>query len=59
MILMVLNRRRLLPTPEEAMHDRSEEENASSLTKELGDASMGATLFSQLGGYCGRGRGGL
>jgi len=58
MILMVLKHRRHLPTPEEAMHDLLEEESAASLTKELRDASMGAALFSQRGGYRSRGRGG-
>jgi len=58
MILMVLKHRRPLPTPEEAMHDLLEEESTASLTKELGDASTGATHFSQCGGYPGRGRGG-
>jgi len=58
MILMVLKHRRPLPTPEEAMHDLLEEETTASLTKELGDASTGAALLSQCGGYRGRGRGG-
>jgi len=57
MILMVLKHRRPLPTPEEAMHDLLEEETTASLTKELGDASTGAALFSQRGSYRGRGRG--
>jgi len=57
-ILMVLKHRRPLPTPEEAMHDLLEEETTASLTKELGDAFTGATLFSQRGGYRRRGRGG-
>jgi len=57
MILMVLKHRRPLPTPEEAMHDLLEEETTASLTKELGDASTGAALFTQRGGYRGRGRG--
>jgi hypothetical protein len=39
------------------MHDLLEEETTASLTKELGDASMGAALFSQRGCYCGRDRG--
>jgi len=47
MILMVLKHRRPLPTPEEAMHDLIEEETTASLTKELGDASTGAALFTQ------------
>jgi len=55
MILMVLKPSRPLPTPEEAMHDLLEEESTASLTKELGDASTGAALFSHCGGYCGRG----
>jgi len=61
MILMILKHRRPLPTPEEAMHDLLEEETTASLTKELGDASTGAALFTQCGGYRGRhrGRGGL
>jgi hypothetical protein len=54
---MVLKYRRPLPTPEEAMHDLLEEETTASLTKELGDASMGAALVTQRGGYCGRGQG--
>jgi len=58
MILMVLKHTRPLPTPEEAMHDLLEEETTTSLTKELGDVSTGAALFSQRGGYCGRGRSG-
>jgi len=58
MILNVLKHRRPLPTPEEAMHDLLEEETTTSLTKELGDASTGAALFSQPGGYRGRGRSG-
>jgi len=53
MILMVLKHRRLLPTPEEAMHDLLEEETTASLTKELGDTSTWAALFSQHGGYRG------
>ena len=57
MILMVLKHRRPLPTPEEAMHDLLEEETTTGLTKELGDASTGAALLSQRGGYRGRGRG--
>jgi len=57
MILMVLKHRRPLPTPEEAMNDLLEEETTASLPKELGDASMGAALFTQRGGYCGRRRG--
>jgi len=56
-ILMVLKHRWPLPTPEEAMHDLLEEDTTASLTKELGDASTGAALFSQHGGYGGRGRG--
>jgi len=39
------------------MYDLLEEETTTSLTKELGDASTGATLFTQRGVYCGRGRG--
>jgi len=46
MILMILKHRRPLPTPEEAMHDLLEEETTASLTKELGDASTGAALFT-------------
>jgi len=57
MILMVLKHRRPLRTPEEAMHDLLEEETTTGLTKELGDASTGAALFSQRGGYHRRGRG--
>jgi hypothetical protein len=57
MILMVLKHRRPLPTPEEAMHDLLEEDTTTGLTKELGDASTGAALFSRRGGYRGRGRG--
>jgi len=57
MIFMVLKHRRPLPTPEEAMHDLLEEETTASFTKELGDASTGASLFTQHGGYRGRGRG--
>jgi len=57
MILMVLKHRRPLPTPEEAMHDLLDEETTTGLTKNLGDASTGATLLSQRGGYCGRGQG--
>jgi len=58
MILMALKHRRPLPTPEEAMHDLLQDETTASLTKELGDASTGATLFSHHGGYCGCGCGG-
>ena len=58
-ILMVLKPRRPLPTPKEAIHDLLEKVTTASLTKELGDASMGAAYFSQRGGYRGRaGRGG-
>jgi len=57
MILMVLKHRRPSPTPKEAMHDLLEEETTASLTKELGDASMGAALSAQRGAYRGRGRG--
>ena len=46
MISMVLKYRRPLPTPEEAMHDLSEEETTTGLPKELGDASTGAALLS-------------
>jgi len=53
---MVLKHRRPLPTPDEAMHDLLEEETTASLTQELGDASTGAALFTQRGGYRGRGR---
>ena len=53
MRLMVLKYRRPLPTPEEAMHDLLEEETTASLTKELGDVSLGAALFTQCGGYRG------
>ena len=49
MILLILTHRRPLPTPQEAMHDILEEQNTASLTKELGDASTGAALFSELG----------
>jgi len=56
MILMLLKYRRPLPTPEEAMHDLLEEETTTGLTKELADASTGAALFSQCGGYRCRGR---
>jgi len=47
MLLMVLKHRRPLPTPEEAMHNLLEKETTASLTKELGDAFMGAAVFSQ------------
>jgi hypothetical protein len=57
MILMVLEHRRPLPTPEEAMHDLIEEETTTGLTTELGDASKWATLLSQRGSSRGRGRG--
>jgi hypothetical protein len=57
MTFIVIKHRRPLPTPEKAMHDLLEEETTASLTKELGDASMGAALFSQRGGYIGRGGG--
>jgi len=57
MILMVLKHTRPLPTPEAAMHDLSEAATTASLTKELEDASTGAALFLQCGGYHGRGRG--
>jgi len=57
MILMLLKHRRALPTPEEAMQDLLEEETTATLTKELGDASTGVTLFTQRGDYCGRGHG--
>ena len=53
MILMVLKHRRPLPTPEEAIYDLLEEETTASLTKELGDVSMGAALFTQRGSYRG------
>jgi len=52
---MVLKHRRPLPTPKEAMHDLLEEGTTTSLTKELGDASTGAPLLSQRGGYRGCG----
>ena len=55
MILMVLKHRRPLPTPEEAMHKLREEETTTGLTKDLGEASMGATLHSQRGSYRGQG----
>jgi len=58
MILIVLKHRSPLPTPEEAMHDLLEEETTASLTKELGDASTGATLLTQRGSYRGCGYGG-
>jgi len=58
MISMVLKRRRPLPTPDEAVHKLLEEETTASLTKELGDASMWAALFTQCGVFHGRGRGG-
>jgi len=57
MIWMVLNHRRPLPTPEEAMHDLLEEDTTASVTKKLGDASTWAAHFSQHGGYRGRGCG--
>jgi len=38
------------------MHDLLEVETTTGLTKELGDASTGAPLFSQCGGYRGRGQ---
>jgi len=57
MVLMVLKHRMPLPTPKEAMHDLLEEETTASLTKELGDTSMGAALFTQHGSYRGRGPG--
>jgi len=57
MISMVLQHRRPLPTPEEAMHDLLEEETPASQTKELGDAYMGAALSTQCGSYRGRGQG--
>jgi hypothetical protein len=53
MILMVLKHRRPLPTAEEAMHDLLEEEITIGLTKELKDASTGAALLPQRGGYRG------
>jgi hypothetical protein len=53
MISMVLKYRRPLPTSEEAMPDLLEVVNTASLTKELGDASTGAALLSQRGGYRG------
>jgi len=56
MILMVVKHRRPLPIPEEAMHHLLVEGITASLTKELGDTSMGAGLFTQRGGYRGRGR---
>jgi len=56
MISMVSKHRTPLPTPEEAMHDLLEEETATGLTKELGDASTGAALLSQRGSYRGPGR---
>jgi hypothetical protein len=43
MILVALKHRRPLPTPKVAMHDLQEEETTTSITKELGNASMGAT----------------
>jgi len=58
MILMVLKNRRPLPTPEEVMHDLSEEQTTASGIKELGEASTGAAHLSQHGGYHGCGRGG-
>jgi len=53
MILMVSKCGRPLSTPEEAMHDLLEEDTSASLTKELGDTTLGATRFSQRGGYHG------
>jgi hypothetical protein len=55
MMFMVLKHRRPLPTPEEGMHDLPDEETTASLTKELGEESMGAAHFTQCGGYRGRG----
>jgi hypothetical protein len=57
MILMVLRYRRPLPKPQEAMHDHLEEETTSAITKEHGDASTWAALFSPGGRYYGQGRG--
>jgi len=57
MILMVITHTRPFPTPDEAMHDLLEQETTASLSKELGDASTVAALFSQSGGYGGRGLG--
>jgi len=55
MILMVSKHGRPFSTPEEAMHDLLEDDTTASLTKEFGDTTMGATRFSQRGGYHGRG----
>ena len=55
-ILMVRKHRRPLPTPDEAMHDLLEEGTTASLTKELGDASTSAAIFTRGGSYGGRGR---
>jgi len=57
MMVMVLNRRRPLCTPEDAIHHLLKEETTASLTKGLRDAFMGATILSQRGGYCGGGQG--
>jgi len=57
MILMLLKYRRPLPTPEEAMHDLLEEETTASLTKELGDSSIGTALLYQHSRFHGSDRG--
>jgi len=54
MILMVLKYGRPSRTPEEAMHYLLDEESTASLTKQLGDASMGAAIFTQHSSHRGR-----
>jgi len=56
---MDLTDRSHLPTPKQAMNDLLDEGTTASCTKELGDASTGATLFTQHGGYPGHGCVGL
>jgi hypothetical protein len=42
MTFIVLEHRRVLPTPKEVLHDLLEEETSTDLTKKLRDASTGA-----------------
>jgi len=50
---MILQHRRPLPTPKEAMHDLLDEDTTASLTKAVVDPSTEVAVLSQRGGYCG------
>lgn len=53
---MVLKYQRLLPTPEDTMHDLVEEDTTAILAKELGDVSPRKAYLSWCDGNHGRGR---